>query len=503
MGTIVTNVRGIESVVDALQAGVWTLDRDGVTTYANQRMHEMLAAEPASLVGRPLLDFVDSVDHDKVVQGLRRRAEGRSDSYDARLRRADGTVLHVRIQASPVVEQGSFIGSVAAVTDVSDLATTTASISEALDHAEQSVNGATRLLSWVSHELRTPLNTISGFTQLLDHTLTDPTQRTIVNHIQSATTHVAGVVRDLLDFVRADAGSLPTEQHELSLAEMVAEATTLVDSLARESGISIVSTVGDFRLVGDHRRVVQILVNLLSNAIKYGGSNRTVTVHAASSDGLVRCSVSDQGPGVAVADRQRVFRPFERLANNGATGAGLGLTIAESLARTMGGTLELASEPDQGATFTLALPSATQQASPSTAPVGDTGARVDGGSANGTILYVEDEPLNAALVENVVALLPGRTLQVAATVADGIAALDAAPPALAILDLNLPDGTGFDVLRHIRVDLGLHDLPVFILSADATQESARRATELGANRYITKPFDLRQFLDLLDMATRV
>ena len=128
MGTIVTNVRGIESVVDALQAGVWTLDRDGVTTYANQRMHEMLAAEPPSLVGRPLLDFVDSVDHDKVVQGLRRRAEGRSDSYDARLRRADGTVLHVRIQASPVVEQGSFIGSVAAVTDVSDLATTTASI---------------------------------------------------------------------------------------------------------------------------------------------------------------------------------------------------------------------------------------------------------------------------------------------------------------------------------------------------------------------------------------
>ncbi|MEY4175913.1 MAG: hypothetical protein RI900_3078, partial [Actinomycetota bacterium] len=216
-------MEGIGSVVEGLHAGVWSLDRDGVTTYANLRMHEMLGMQPTSLVGRPLLDFVDANDLDKVIRGLRRRAEGHRDSYDARLLRPDGTVLHARIQASPVLEHDVVVGSVAAVTDVSDLATSAATMTAALDHAKQSVTVTARLLSWASHEVRTPLNTISGFTQLLEQTLTDPTQRTIAAHIQTATTHLSGVVRDILDLARADAGSLQTDQQQLPLPTLIAE----------------------------------------------------------------------------------------------------------------------------------------------------------------------------------------------------------------------------------------------------------------------------------------
>lgn len=490
----------IGSVVESLHVGIWTLDRDGVTTYANQRMHDLLGMTGESLLGRPLLDFVDTADHQKVLQGLRRRGQGHSDTYDARLRGADGRLVHVRIQASPVVERGAVIGSVAAVTDVSDLADSAASITAALDQAEQSATSAGRLLSWVSHELRTPLNTISGFAQLLEQDLADPTHRTIVGHIQSAAAHVAGLARDLLDLARADSGTLDTQQEALDLVGLVDEAVTLVDAPARESRVRIVHEIEDATVLADRRRVVQILVNLLSNAIRHGGADRVVTVGSSSDGARVRCSVTDQGPGVSPADRERVFLPFERAANGATGGTGLGLAIAEGLARSMGGSITLWSQPGSGSTFTLELPRATTAQSTAGATSGLSG---DEEASGARILYVEDEPLNAALLENIVALLPGRTLQVAPTVAEGIAAVDAAPPALAILDLNLPDGSGLDVLRHIRSDAALAGLPVFILSADATEESSRLAIELGANRYVTKPFDLRQFLDLLDMATRV
>ena len=493
----------IGSVVEALQAGVWTLDRDGITTYANQRMHEMLGFETAVLLGRPLLDFVDPADQPMVLQGLRRRGEGRSDSYDARLRGAAGRLVHVRIQASPILQHGTVIGSVAAVTDVSDLASRAAATTAALDQAEQSASSASRLLSWVSHELRTPLNTIDGFAQLLEQGITDPTQRTLVGHIRSATEHVAALARDLLDLARTNSGALEVEALPVSIAEAVADAVTLVDASAREASVNISATVGDAPILGDRRRVVQVLVNLLTNAIRHGGNGRTVTVSTEQGDGVVRCSVTDEGPGVPASERERVFLPFERATTGATGGAGLGLTIADGFARAMGGSITLAPNPAGGATFTLTLPAAPDAAD---APGDSRRTQVSEPSTDeprsGLILYVEDEPLNATLVENIVALLPGRSLRVAPTVAEGITALDAERPALAILDLNLPDGTGFDVLRHIRTDPSLADMPVFILSADATQESALRATELGANRYITKPFDLRQFLDLLEMATR-
>jgi len=494
-------VERIDSVVEALHAGIWTLDRDGITTYANQRMHELLATSPDSLVGRPLLDFVDVADHPKVLQGLRRRGEGHSDSYDARLRGADGRILHVRIQASPIIEHGTVIGSVAAVTDVSDLSSSAAAMTAALDQAEQSANSASRLLSWVSHELRTPLNTISGFAQLLEQGLADPTQRTIVGHIQSAAAHVAGLARDLLDLARADAGSLDMQPQTMRLGDAVTEAVTLVDAPARESRVDISVSGGDLMVVADHRRLVQVLVNLLSNAIKHGGPDRSVSITAVANDDCVICSVSDQGPGVAADDRERIFLPFERAANGNSGGTGLGLAIADGLVRAMGGAITLLSAPGGGCTFTITLPPAARTATEGAD--GDHLAADTPAQNSAQILYVEDEPLNAALVENIVSLLPGRSLRVAASVAAGIAALAESVPALVIVDLNLPDGTGFDVLGHIRSRHELADLPVFVLSADATHESARRATELGANRYITKPFELRQFLDLLEMATRV
>ena len=160
----------------------------------------------------------------------------------------------------------------------------------------------------------------------------------------------------------------------------------------------------------------------------------------------------------------------------------------------MHGTLSVQSEPGRGTTFVLVLPDASPAAGDGV-PEGSVVA------TNATVLYVEDEPLNAALVTSIVGLLPGRQLEVAATVAEGIEAVRRLKPALCLLDLNLPDGTGFDVLQVVRSEPALADTKVFMLSADATEQSKARASELGADRFITKPFDLNEFLSLVEGAT--
>lgn len=493
----------VEAVVEALQAGIWTLDRDGITTYANPRMHEMLGVQPSMLHGLPLLDFVEPIDLPRVLQGLRRRGQGHSDSYDARLRRPDGSSLHVRIQASPIVENGEVIGSVAAVTDVSDLARSTARMTAALDQAEQSATSASRVLSWVSHDLRTPLTTISGFAQLLEQSLVDPTLRTVAGHIQQAATHVVEVARDLLDLAHVDAGSLEVQLRPLLLHEAVDEALTLVHGPARDAGvhISLDASVGDLVVMADHRRVVQVLVNLLSHAIKNVDPDVTLAVTAESADGSITCRVADSHPRHSTHHDEAVVLSLSPTVGSYPRPTGLGLAIADGLARAMGGAVSMLSDPAGGCTFALVLPAADHHHAGG--PSLDRHAARPSGPRSMEILYVEDEPLNAALVANIVELLPGRTLRVATNVAEGLAAVQESIPALVIVDLNLPDGSGFDVLGHVRSQAHLADLPVFILSADATQESVRRAMELGANRYITKPFDLRQFLDLLAMATHV
>jgi len=448
----------------------------------------MLGFEPPALVGHPLLDFIALADHHLILDGLRRRAEGRSDSYDVRMRAADGHLIEVRIHASPVVDDaGTLVGSTAVVVDISDLAAANAEREAALASAEESATLATNLLSLASHELRTPLNTISGFAQLLALGVTDPDHRAMADKIVTAASFINELCSDFINYARLNAGA---QQLRISpvLVKPLADSAVAVAAGVIDARHCTVSVTGDDQLTAqaDPERVVQILVNLISNAVKHGGEAQHIIVEVSvDPSGSVRCAVTDQGPGIPSHQHERVFLPFERLGNSTAEGTGLGLSISRTLAAAMGGSITIQSEPGHGATFSLVLP--------------PTVALTE--STHGLILYVEDEPLNASLVENIVAMLPGRRVHVVGTVAEGLQAVWAMNPVLVLLDLHLPDGSGLDVLTAIRNDPTLDDLPVFMLTADATEESARAARELGANRYITKPFELRNFLDLLEMAT--
>ncbi len=488
-------------VLDTLHVGVWSVDGDGVTTWVNRFMCDLLGRPVNEIVGRPLLEFWYPDDLDIIQVHLRRRREGESDRYDARLHRPDGSPVPVRVQASPLHEHGVFAGAVAFVTDLSDIVVAAAARDAALLDAQEATVATSRLLSWVSHELRTPLNTISGFAQLLQESVPEPAQRSMASGIVTASAHVNDLVQDLLDYSKAEANVLEPVLVAVRLRSAVDDALALVAGLARDLRVTIDVQVADEWIVANPRHLVQTLVNLLSNAVKYGGQGATVFVTADSDDELVRCSITDQGPGIAPELQQRVFRPFERLGNaEMVDGVGLGLSIADSFVRTMNGRLSLVSPPGAGATFTIELPIEL--------PIG-AGRAVDNrpGDApaspvNQLVVYVEDEPLNASLVESIIALLPGRTVHVEPTVAGGIAAVHRLRPALILLDLNLPDGSGFDVLASVRANPETATAPVFILSADATEQTSVRAMELGADRFISKPFNLKEFVALVEHATQ-
>ena len=483
-------------LVDTLHVGVWFVDGDGVATWANRFMCTLLGISLEGLVGQPLLQFWYRDDHELIHAHLRRRREGVSDHYDARLVRADGTPVPVRVQASPVHEGGEFVGAVAFVTDLSDVVAAAAERDEALRVAESAAMSTSRLLSWVSHELRTPLNTIGGFAQLLEESVSVPTQREMASSIVAASAHVDNLVQDLLDYSKAKANVLEPTLETVALHQVVHEAIALASGAARQHKVIIDTQVSELWVVADRRHLLQAVLNLLSNAIKHGGHGKAVRVHADADERAVRLTITDQGPGIAPDLQQRAFQPFERLDPDDSTaGVGLGLSIADSFIRSMNGSIRLVSAAGAGASFTIELPIGSN--TPTAAAVPSAPA------ANQLVLYVEDEPLNASLVESIIGLLPGRRLHVEPTVRGGIEAAKRLQPALFLLDLNLPDGTGFDVLAAVRADPALAAAPVFILSADATEQATARARELGADRFITKPFNLKEFVTLVEDATAV
>lgn len=482
--------------VDGMHVGMWSSDQDGITTYVNRRIAEMLTIPAEEIVGRPVLDFFPDHERADILMHLRRRRDQVSDHYDVHLQRPDGSLVPVRVSGSPLMVDGEFKGSVAAVTDLSDVETAADTSDRALRSAEASSVSAMRLLSWVSHELRTPLNAISGFAQLLEQSATEPSQRAMASSILAAGAHVNGLAQDLLDYSKSEAGMLEPDLTNVAMRDVLDQALALSVTLAREHDVAIEIHVADECAVADQRRLVQSVLNLLSNAVKYGGRGSTVTVRTTAENDRVRCSITDEGPGIPPHIQQRAFAAFERLDNaTKIDGVGLGLSIADSFVRSMGGSLTVSSPAGAGATFTIELPAA---GAPTVQPSEPGDASI---ATNGLVLYVEDEPLNASLVESIIGLLPGRSLHVEPTVAGGIEAVDRVRPALVLLDLNLPDGSGFDVLAAIRANPALAGLPVFILSADATEQTTGRALQLGADRFISKPFNLKEFVALVEAAT--
>jgi signal transduction histidine kinase len=326
---------------------------------------------------------------------------------------------------------------------------------DAREEAERANRAKSDFLSRMSHELRTPLNAILGFGQLLEMEELPPNQRESVAHVLKAGRHLLGLINEVLEIAKIEAGRLTVSTEAVSVMEVIGEALVMARPLSNERSITIETPEReDIFVLADRQRLKQVLLNLLSNAIKYNRDHGRVTISAERVAAKLRIDVSDTGQGIASDKLDRLFTPFERLGAEGSDiqGTGLGLALSKSLVEVMGGELSVESEPGEGSTFSIELPIAKRP----TMPVADRGdaasARRDRLPEGATVLYIEDNMSNLRLVEQVLKIHSSARLFTAMQGRIGIDLARRHRPDIILLDLHLPDMDGEEVLRRLRGD---------------------------------------------------
>ena len=374
-----------------------------------------------------------------------------------------------------------------------------------VDEVKRASKAKSEFLSRMSHELRTPLNAILGFGQLLERQKPTEVQRKRVGYILSAGKHLLDLINEVLDISRIEAGRMQLSLEPVCVADALEETLDLMRPLATERSIQLSASAdidAGVHVLADRQRFKQVLVNLLNNAVKYtpffGGV--AVSYHVPGNE-KVRVLVSDTGPGIPAEKLARLFTPFERLGaeQSSIEGTGLGLALSQRLMDAMGGSIGVESAVGKGSTFWIELPLAKSPLERFPRDGAANGARQPSSEpASRSILYIEDNLSNLALIEQMLAERPGTALL---TCMQGKVGLDLArqhTPDLILLDLHLPDLPGWDVLSQLKADSTTRHIPVVVISADATKRQMNRLMSAGAAHYLTKPLDVNKFFQVLD-----
>jgi signal transduction histidine kinase/CheY-like chemotaxis protein len=377
-------------------------------------------------------------------------------------------------------------------------------LARTIEKTDRANRSQSELLSRLSHELRTPLNAILGFAQLLQLDKLSSQQRENVELILTSGKNLVDLITQAVDFSRIDAGRLSLSPEPVHVGQVLQEAVELVRPLAAEHHVDLQAPALDAlteHVRADPGRLKQILVTLLSNAVKYSRKGGTVTLACdGRPDRRFRIRVRDSGRGLPPDVLDRLFVPAEKSDTvwTAMDGTRIGLALSKNLVEAMGGTMGAESILNQGTTFWVELPLATRPDEQTdgrreNAPSTHTPRR----QGEGTLLYIEDNLSNLRLVERIIARLPGVKLIAAIRGRLGLDLAREHRPDLILLDLHLPDVPGDEVLRRLRQDPQTRDIPVVVISADASPGQVKRLLETGARAYLTKPIDIAQLLALL------
>lgn len=373
--------------------------------------------------------------------------------------------------------------------------------------ADTANQAKSEFLSRMSHELRTPMNSILGFAQLLQLTELSESQSRNLDYILKSGNHLLQLINEVLDIAKIESGKVELSIEPVEVLEIIREVTESALPFATKNSIQIhlpIVTEAKAYILADLQRLKQILINLLNNAIKYNreGGQVWVAVEKIEEGKYFRISVKDNGIGISESNLSKLFRPFERIGGEqfAVEGTGLGLSVVEKLTKQMNGRVGVKSQQGEGSIFWIELP--ISEIHPK-----DLLANLTSGDSpdltmhhKGMILLVEDNPTNIELIQELIRNLnPELKLLTTIYGQEAIKLAKENLPSLILLDLNLPDISGIEVLDTLKNDPQTKDLAVIVVSADATSKQMDYVLAKGADQYLTKPVQLAQLIRVFEL----
>ncbi len=498
----------VESVTDA---AIVMLDSQGRVVSWNTGAERIKGYRAEEIVGQHFSRFYPPQDIERGVpqRDLDRAAEGRLEVEGWRMRK-DGSTFWANVVFTAIRDAaGNARGFAKLTRDLTERRQVEETLTRAKSVAEKANLAKSDFLSSMSHELRSPLNAILGFAQLLesDPATVTPSQKGSIVEILRAGWYLLELINEVLDLAQIESGKMTLSKEPTSLAEVIVECQAMIEPQAQLTGIRMTFPKFDVPVfvVADRTRLKQVLINLLSNAVKYNRPAGTVVVDCAEvGPKRIRISVKDSGAGLSPEQLAQLFQSFNRLgqARGSVQGTGIGLVMSKRLVELMGGVIGAESSVGVGSVFWLELGSAAapQLDAGKAEPAPIAQARAQQGEPLRTLLYVEDNPANLKLVEQLIARRPTMRLLSAPDGNLGIQLARANQPEVILMDINLPGISGLEALKILREDPATAHIPVLALSANAMARDIEKGLEAGFLSYLTKPIKVVEFMQALDKA---
>lgn len=523
----------IQTILNTVVDGVITLHaRGGIVETVNPAAERMFGYTAAELIGQNFSMLIPELGRNQhsgngSLEHYSASAEARAIGLGREVvgRRKDSSIFLLEIAVSEMWLGGQryFTGILRDITARKRVEAERARLDQVLMNknaelesakfvAERANLAKSDFLSSMSHELRTPLSAILGFAQVMESGSPPPTssQRRSIDQILKAGWYLLELINEILDLAAIESGKLSLSLEPVVLAEIIHECRTMVEPQAQKRGISMVFTPFEipYFVSADRTRVKQALINLLSNAIKYNTVGGSVVVDCiASTPGRIHIRVEDTGEGLTPEQLAQLFQPFNRLGKEAASteeGTGIGLVVTKRLVELMGGVIGVESTVGKGSVFwiELNLMAEPQAAVGAAEPTAIDEAQVQADAQLHTLLYVEDNPANLMLVEDLIARRPDIRLLSARDGNRGIEMARASRPDVILMDINLPGISGIKALKILAEDPATAHIPMVALSANAMPRDIEKGLEAGFFRYLTKPIKVNEFMDTLDVALK-
>jgi PAS domain S-box-containing protein len=510
--------RYARSLIEASLDPLVTISAQGKITDVNEASAQVTGVPREQLIGTDFSNYFTEPDQARI--GYQKVfLEGLVRDYPLAIRHSSGGIRDVLYNAAVYRDdKGQVLGVFAAARDITErkvldqvLMEKNVELERAKATAEKANLGKSEFLSSMSHELRTPLNAILGFAQLMESDSPEPTpkQKRSLVQILSAGWYLLELINEILDLAQIESGKTRLSMEPVSLVEVMNECRAMVEPQGTQRAIDLkfLPAESDHFVEADRTRMKQVLINLLSNAIKYNKPGGTVTLACTLvAPNSIRISVQDTGVGLTQEQLAQLFQPFNRLGKESGheEGTGIGLVVTKRLVELMGGAIGVDSAVGVGSVFWIdfSLTTAPSLASQHVEPSTLARAPVLANSPLQTLLYVEDNPANLVLIEQLVARRADLRMLSAADGQLGIEFARAHQPDVILMDINLPGISGAEAMKILRADPLTAHIPIIALSANAMPSDIANGLEAGFFSYLTKPIKIGEFMDNLNLALK-